>query len=933
MQLQCEQKLNQETQHIQPINRHDWMHGGLLFVIFAVSLTLRLWFNFYDQHINCAYCCDASEYLRNAEAIWKFPYSWSLANDFINAALLQPTHNLANLRATLAPLNDFYISGPIFPLFLVSCFVVTGVPFDMSNWQIPLAMHSLISACIPVLIVLIGVRAWGKAHGYTAGIISAFYPGFIVNSGRLYSETFAAFLLLLVAFLTIDQFKRKRPVACFFIGLLAGALQLTRSIMFILSLLVIPFLAFRYQGKRTILAISSFLLGLAVVLSLWSFFGRVAFGKGAVVIDRVGHYNLFVGTNVESSGWLSYPYPDTSGIEQKSLPGLLLESYRKSPGKWLQLMLDKPIRLFKFPWNDFRMPIGPFSAQEQVLFHQLVVLLGALGIVYGLTTYSGSQGPVIAQVKARFFLLGILVIHLVYLLFITVPRYNLTAMTSIILFSSAGVIAILKMLKLNYRSHNPYMLVISTVIFFWLVRSDLTNLVINAFPEQEIRWCIAASSVLKMIAFVIFVCSIWSSIAIASVHRPTARILAILMAVLFVPSIVLPARAHGRLYERQYLLNRPGQIISQEIKIPIKMAQSFSHNHCFLIVDADGIDSISEKVKFHVNGKLLHGPMIPGLPLSEELLHFKERGEQNLYLECEYIFDCLTAPAGLSNVNLRQWFFIPVPSEYLLKEDNPEQITIKLEKLDWSSTAIFGSYVTGSQAIVIPSPGRYSWEKSFYGVENDKGLTDTRYDTKLQIRCPTSMIDRSDTSGAKSAIQHRERLSLPFVRLLVTPALPDDGPWMRPLTDRSYASLLLTGESTVHSETISTIPPYRKNDLWLVRIKGKLKAFGDSHTPAIIPVMHSIDKLGKLFSYQPVWLPRTLDATNMWNEFDLSFPLAPSGMPGKVSDMEITFYARSPYLSSSDRQPQRRGGVEYRDLTVSISKLAHNPLKNNYGLF
>ena len=109
-------------------------------------------------------------------------------------------------------------------------------------------------------------------------------------------------------------------------------------------------------------------IGFACVALPWLAFQKVAFGDASLIVDRVGHYNFFVGNNTDTQGWLSVPYPDGRGIEEKPLHGISgEEAYQRNPSHWWSLLpVDKPLRLFQFPWNDYRTPIDRLGFKGQV---------------------------------------------------------------------------------------------------------------------------------------------------------------------------------------------------------------------------------------------------------------------------------------------------------------------------------------------------------------------------------------------------------------------------------------------------------------------------------------------------------------------------------------------------------------------------------------
>src|SRR6185369_12634870 len=157
-------------------------------------------------------------------------------------------------------------------------------------------------------------------------------------------------------------------------------------------------------------------------------------------------YNFFIGNNVDTQGWLSYPYPDGRNIDAVTFPQLMQSAIKKSPTRWVRLMLEKPLRLFEYPWNDFRTSIGAVSFQAQVIYHDLILLFAAAGL--GLSFLLAVGIPATKrQLYCRFYLSGLFAFHFVYCLFITVPRYNLTAIPELIVFAAAGITTINELIR------------------------------------------------------------------------------------------------------------------------------------------------------------------------------------------------------------------------------------------------------------------------------------------------------------------------------------------------------------------------------------------------------------------------------------------------------------------------------------------------------
>ncbi len=324
-----------------------------LVAIFTLSLVLQIYFNFFAVHVNNHGSCDASEYLRNAKALIKVS---ELPSDrwgnIVRAACgMASPRELNRAKEDLTILEEMHQSGPVFPLFLATSFCASGAGFSNSNDAPPLAAQSLLAALACVFLALTVELGWNRRTAVIAGVIGALYPAFIVNSGRLYSESFATFLISVALYLTASLIVRQRlPLPLLFLaGFDLACLHLTRSIMVVytlsfLALVCIMFWRRHWSGTGTLAGSAKTLvnprllgdlipvvLGMSLVILPWLGATKIMFDKPAFVIDRVGNYNMFTGNHVESAGWLSYPYPDGHGLETKSFGKLMKEAIKSDP--------------------------------------------------------------------------------------------------------------------------------------------------------------------------------------------------------------------------------------------------------------------------------------------------------------------------------------------------------------------------------------------------------------------------------------------------------------------------------------------------------------------------------------------------------------------------------------------------------------------------
>ncbi len=629
-----------------------------LLYLFAVSLAIRLWFNFGTEHINAAAASDASEYLRYATALSKLDWS---------------------ALSFGAEWKEFIISGPAFPFFLWLCSFTTFSTVNSQQLDVYLVAQSIISSLTAIFIAIVGKNVWNQRVGTVAGYLAAIYPAFIVNSGRLYSETFATFIEVgALAILTMPSKEKRKKYTYFLLGALLVVLQLTRSSMILFSAcsLVIAFAAgaqsTRWQSVNWRAGLSNLalvLVGSLAVLSPWLYFEKMAFDKLSLVVDRVGQYNLFVGTNTNIQGFLSYPYPDGRGIENKSFATLIKESYRQSPNRFLKLVIDKPARLYKFPWNDFRTAIGPWQMASQVAVHQILLLLAVLGLAIGLI-YSPNQKNIVGKTA----LISALAINMPFLAFITVPRYNLMAMPTLILLAAAAVCAMIVLVKENKQARAHKIAVIAALFLYIFLRDDLraplsfsagdasaTTLYFVQGTDLLVRSLTTTVALLTLFSALWFCVNLLAKKSLKTRHF--GHLCVTTMAICLLPLSLFPQRANGRMKEGILSLSRPGEQIKGTIPISAALPMGNQDNQWFLLVDSDVGQLPKEKFEITLNGSKVTAAPMPSIAALDNWQYVKNHNKQKAYTECTYIFDCLSSAANLNNTELRQWFIIPISDE------------------------------------------------------------------------------------------------------------------------------------------------------------------------------------------------------------------------------------------------------------------------------
>lgn len=954
-------------------------HFLLLAVIGAGAFFIRYWFNFIDlQHLNTYGACDASEYMRNAQAMLGLRPDGIMKGPIMNPpmiglpdsfwsdswAVLQGTASpqvIQKIQMSLSPLKDLQIAGPIYPAFLALCYALSMAPFAMTNWQAPVLAQCITSALSCVFIALAGSHAFSRNTGYVAGFLAAIYPGFIVNSGRLYSESFATFLLSIILYITCRNFTvPKSGISSAFFsnlinGAVAAALQFTRSLMFVLSLALLPVVLFQQGIKKGLFGVVALIIGFTAVALPWLAFQKLAYGQANLIVDRVGHYNFFIGNNVDTAGWLSFPYPDGRRIEEKSLPQLGQEAYKRSPGRYIRLLQDKPLRLFKFPWNDFRASMGAISFNLQVLLHQVILLFAGIGVIlsylvkhrksgidtdYERTTPSAMViGP---SNSAKTFILFVFLLHCAYMLFITVPRYNLTAMPEVILFAAGGISSIASLALMRRGGVAAMTLLISAGFLFGFLHMELVPVVATLVGGQHATIGLIIQCVLRAVALLSFALGLWLAIGALTErelgderrrisHASGPRLAVIFLTLILIPMLVLPVNADGRPLEWSVRLN-PGQVVSQKLIVPADFDTELGGRQPYLLIDANGLQGLSQ-TQIEINGKPIDAPLIPSIAMCDEFARYQDVGPASYMREGEWIFDCLTQSAGMHNADLRQWFMVPIPAD-ILKPGAASTVSIRQMSTS-GGPKLYGAYPTYGNNIYIPSINSCSWEKAFYGVENEHGLSDPRYDIKIpgQFVEPSNK-DLSYAPGKQTGRLNIHVLAGPSVpyndKIATVERFPPVPPHVAILSSHEFPPSLLRDSKQAVNLTANALPPSNEKSLWIVRVVGKVRRNTGTATLNIGFKGYTADKnqKGDTVAYASPW-GTDMQIGPEWIRIDVSVPIAPGKLRAPLNKVVATLM-----IGHAQKDGVAAEGVsEFKDVRMQIMRLPNNPLQATHKVY
>ncbi|MBF0557620.1 MAG: glycosyltransferase family 39 protein [Nitrospirae bacterium] len=231
-----------------------------------------------------------------------------------------PAKDLAGFRPTGDQL-------PFYPLVLAAAYYLSSAP--LSFWLIKL-LQAFLSALTCIIIYLSALRLFNRRAALIAGVITAFYPLFILNAAKMIPETFLTFWLslsLLSLLLLRDGPSLRNQLVS---GLLIGITLLNSNIV----VPAIPFLGiwllwlpggWKEKVMRTLLVIGTAFL----IVSPWAIRNQVVFKEFTPLKTTMG-LNFWLGNNPRATGTFFLP---SSEPMESVLPNSFYEDFAISETK------------------------------------------------------------------------------------------------------------------------------------------------------------------------------------------------------------------------------------------------------------------------------------------------------------------------------------------------------------------------------------------------------------------------------------------------------------------------------------------------------------------------------------------------------------------------------------------------------------------------
>ena len=920
--------------------RHNRQTIGAFFFVFVAALALRLWFNFVGDHPNVTFAEDGAEYLRIAQGLNLVSHLpaqfWASTIKTLFSAGSSPES--LNIQQQLSALSEMQRGGLCFPAYLLFAFTIGGATPSVVNWATPVAFQSAISAASAVLIAATALTVWNRKTAITAGVIAALYPGFVINSGRMCSETFAVFLICCSLFCCVRLAKSERRSAfsCFTLGVCASALQLTRSLFAIMPIVLLPIILLPGFRRNKTRGLIPFLLGLCLLYAPWMYIEKCAFGNASLVINRSGAYNLFIGNNTSTLGWLTFPSPDLTGVESSSPEKILSKSIKANPAKWVQLFLDKAPRLFALPWNDYKTSIGPLNATGQSILHQLILLFAAVGVVTALL--ENKSHPNKQEEFGRINILVIFGVHLIYLCFISMARYAVTAMPCVILFASAGIACTTNLPWTREQRNISIKLAIAIIAFFALMHIDLMNAPADIFQRIQLTILHSLQGAFRTIAFAALIFFSWRTSILIQSPRRAASLLALVLFVTTAPSIALPLRAYGRYGEWCEDFTDPGQKYFNVISINQHQSEMMLHRQSFVIFNVANGECLSDDTEVEINGVKLSGAFIPAMSLAQNLSKLVQLDAGTIRPEAEYIINDITSGFNKQSLLcLRDTYLVPIDGAEIdaalsrIAGSNAK-LFIQLTKTKSRSNRIYGGTPNNSTShpglscLTMPSVHQFSWEKGNYAVEDPETSGDYALDTRICFQPPQDQAMFSVITGGAEP-EGSNRLN-PYLRILVSPEKANAPMLMEQIADYRLASnARAPGSEILAACAVNCDRERRKLDAKL-KSKSKIDQHSTEQNPATIELIRvtadvhngtTEDKLttnlhvlvhraeGSDLIYPAAWLPKKLTPQGTITHLDYAYPMAIPTEVGEIKQLsmsvkeEITKSVNAPPIISEIR--------------------------------
>ena len=721
-------------------------------LLFIIAFGVRAYYVTHCEHLICEFG-DAFYYLTTGAALANVlatATDWaSLFQQMTASAPISPEDGSAFTSVKL-PVR-LVLDGPIYPAYLALLASIFGfatqakMQFNTYGTQIALA-NALVDSLSCLMIYYLGSRAFGKRAGAVAGLLFAFYPAASINLSRAYSETFSYFLVLsLLSTALLARFEKLRVAALCGIGLQFGFLIACVALVRPVFVLVVAAVAVSlvvtdiicqgfasvpwYQSwlsRRRLSAALLSVVGVCLIFIPWSQITAKSLGKPAFLLARAPAYNLFVGNQIVTDGWKTWPIVPGFSENLNVVIGGVVENLAKQPLEMVALELKKAPRLWAGGWNEFRYPFYGLTFEMQNVWHSLLLVLASIGICLTAARIRAERSLVTTFVGLAS--LSIICVHFLYIAFEPISRYGLTAMPFVCLF--AGV-AITSLLRTRAIFHLAVLLIAGAVFLgYLLTRVSFAPIILQSFPSMKIGAARVVEEIIILAFWFILAQICIRSIAAAkgSPLMPQSRILC-LTGFAFA-SLCWFSAAHYDQSANEWFcdIRTQMQTISQDAAIPPAEALAG------WLSETKGDNCLDPKNTVFVLVDFQHEMGQPAVTLNVNRVSWRTVAlPWNQVLGKEGDFATIMKMQGSAMTKdwrtFRQWWAIPIPRG-ILKPGAANEIAISFEFAEAPLTVrVYGDYFPNdnTDSLNLPSLDFFSWTRGFatYDTRDTRVYTET----------------------------------------------------------------------------------------------------------------------------------------------------------------------------------------------------------------
>jgi hypothetical protein len=243
---------------------------------------------------------------------------------------------------------------------------------------------------------------------------------------------------------------------------------------------------------------------------------------------------------------------------------------------------------------------------------------------------------------------------------------------------------------------------------------------------------------------------------------------------------------------------------------------------------------------------------------------------------------------------------------------DPSAFKIVLQKKTDSNNTVYGAFNFSKNFSILPSLFRFSWEKMFYGVENESGLSDPAYDQKIE------------TDQAYSAAGPYIRLLIPKNPLLQFSAqqrktlskAPEFSSHKLTIIQNEFKKDNFTTKDIVLSfkPSVSTLTKKARGKVWLIRFTGDEKPNNQSDRLILWTSLNfSANKSPSRendISYLNPWLPNYLTSSTKKSgeplHFDVCFPILIDAFNEPLKTIDLHLLRKDTADQAQEPPPHRQ---------------------------